>query len=144
MTVVAALPLSACAGGASRAGFGPPVARAAGPDRWRALGWEERHARMTWGLLPAMARRFRAFEGTPEPRLACVTCHGRDAEEVAYRMPHGLPPLDPANLPDPASRTVRFMREIVVPLTDRLLEAGGTITCFSCHPSAAHEARLGR
>ena len=91
---------------------------------------------MTWTLLPAMARAIHRFERTPYPRLACVTCHGRDAEEVSYRMPRALPALDPANMPDEDDDTVRFMREVVRPLADRLMEAGGTVTCFSCHPSA--------
>ncbi len=71
---------------------------------------------MTWRVLPHMARAFQTFRKEPAPSLACTTCHGKDAEAVAYQMPHGLPALDPAHLPDPKSSEIaRFMIETVTP-----------------------------
>ena len=98
------------------------------------MGFVERHEIMTFTLLPNIARRFQQFEGTEYPRISCATCHGTDAEDVHYRMPASLPPLDPDRMPDPRSRISRFMSDVVVPMTDRMMQAGGTVTCFSCHP----------
>lgn len=100
---------------------------------------------MVFTVLPAMARRFHRFEGTPHPELGCRTCHGDDAEDVDFRMPNGLAALDPENMPSATSRdaerarTARFMADVVLPTTDRLMQAGGTLTCFSCHPGAGDE-----
>ena len=103
---------------------------------------------MTFAVLPNMARSFQTFRGSEAPDMTCRTCHGPDAEAVAYRMPHGLPSLDPSRLPrrdarDPnLARTVRFMEDEVTPAMANLLgmpvvrpgEPGG-FSCFTCHPS---------
>lgn len=100
---------------------------------------------MIFTVLPALARRFQPFEGTPYPELACRSCHGDDAEEVEFRMPNGLPSLDPSHMPSADSsnpeeaRTTRFMAEVVLPTADRLMQAGGRLTCFSCHPRVGDE-----
>jgi hypothetical protein len=96
---------------------------------------------MTWLVLPNLARKFQAFAGTPYPELACVTCHGADAERVMYKMPNGLPALDALHLPNSASddpgqaRVARFMIDEVTPTTARLL-GKPDVSCFSCHPRA--------
>lgn len=130
-----ALVLTACAGAAPSVESATP--HDPGPDEWSTMGFEDRHRRMTFTVHPTLARRFQRFAETEYPELACVTCHGMDGEAVDYEMPRGLPPLDPAALPDAdTSPTARFMVEVVLPETDRLMRAGGTTTCFSCHPSA--------
>lgn len=94
---------------------------------------------MTFAVLPTMARMFQRFAASPAPDLTCTSCHGADAEAVAYRMPHGLPPLDPAHLPtaaDPDPKTAaiaRFMIEEVTPQMQRIVDA--PVTCFTCHPT---------
>jgi hypothetical protein len=86
-----------------------------------------------------MAHEFQEFAGTPYPELSCFSCHGSDAEQVAYRMPHGLPPLDPGHLPTPSdpdarrARFAKFMIEEVTPLLGELLDAPG-VSCNTCHP----------
>lgn len=157
-TAAAALAIAAgCASGpsgvvvADSTAAGDSTARAEppGPNAWEAMTFEERHGLMTWTLLPNMARRFRLFERTALPELACITCHGVDAESHDYRMPATLPPLDPAHMPsadaaDPEeARTVRFMTDVVTPFADRMMRAGGTITCFSCHPRAGEAVNGG-
>lgn len=131
--LVLALAAAACAGSAV-----PPAAPPHGPNRWASLDFTERHARMTWVLLPTLSRKLWAFERKEYPTLACATCHGRDAEARGFAMPSALPPLDPAHMPDADEPMVRFMRDVIVPTTDRLLEAGGTIDCWSCHPRGPH------
>ena len=110
-----------------------------GGGAWDQKGWEQRHGEMTWRILPNMARMFHRFEGTEVPRLSCLTCHGRNAEEVEYRMPNGLPPLDPDDLPradspdEREAKVARFMMEDVTPFLARMLDAR-EVSCFTCHP----------
>lgn len=119
----------------------PAVAGDAPSDEWATASWEERHDTMTWLVLPNLARKFQAFAGTPYPELSCVTCHGDDAERVLYKMPNGLPALDPAHLPTAHSdnprqaRFATFMIDEVTPSTARLL-GKPDVSCFTCHPRA--------
>jgi hypothetical protein len=101
---------------------------------------------MTWVVHPNMARLFQRFAKTESPELTCRTCHGADAEQVQYKMPHGLPALDPTRLPDPAgagreARIAKFMIEEVTPQMAELLgvalydpRTGRGFGCFGCHP----------
>ena len=123
------LALLLCACGATQTVAAP---RAPRENRWASMSWEARHERMTFAMLPSMATRLREFRGTEEAELACVSCHGMDAEAVDYRMPRGLPALDPAAMPEGDVAT--FMADVVVPAADRIMRAGGTTTCFTCHP----------
>jgi hypothetical protein len=105
---------------------------APGSDEWAPLSWEERHDVMTWSLLPAMMPVIQRTFATKDPELNCRTCHGANAEAVAYKMPNGLPALDPAHLP--SGKIADAMRRDVTPLLSDIL--GKPDTCFSCHPSA--------
>jgi len=104
-------------------------------DEWSARSWEERHDVMTWVVLPNLARTFQRWKKSADPSLTCRTCHGKDAEEVDYRMPHGLPPL--ARIPSPGdpslTPTERFMIDEVTPQMRELL-GSPTLSCNSCHP----------
>ena len=140
--------LAACGGASGGPARQPPLAAAAGNDSWARASWEDRHDAMTFLVLPNMARLFQRHAGAAFPTLTCRTCHGPDAEEVHYKMPHGLPALDPAHLPaaddpDPGrARTARFMEEEVTPqMADLLGEAAhdprtnAGFSCFRCHPA---------
>lgn len=111
---------------------------------WGRKSWEERHDVMTWLVLPTMARKFQAFAGTEYPELSCFSCHGADAELRRYEMPHGLPALDPAHLPDPHSKDARearyaaFMTDEVTPAMQELLEMP-ELSCMTCHPLAGRK-----
>jgi hypothetical protein len=152
VTLAGALSVASCAAPAptgTRAGAGGavPPEPIASADRWSVLSWEERHDRMTWLVHPNMAKLFQSFAGTPYPAMTCRTCHGADAEQVQYKMPHGLPALDPAHLPDPRAggpkaRIAKFMIEEVTPQMADLLGAprrdpktGRGFDCFGCHPA---------
>jgi hypothetical protein len=112
---------------------------AAAVDTWRGLDWDARHDRMTWTVLPNIARAFQRYRGEAAPSLACVTCHGSDAEAVHYKMPHGLPALDPERLPRESSpdereaKIARFMNREVVPEIRELM-GSPSVSCFTCHP----------
>ena len=130
-------------------------AAAPAQESWSAMTWEDRHDVMTFAVLPNMARTFQRYRGSPDPDMTCATCHGADAEAVHYAMPHGLPALDPARMPDPngpdprEARMAKFMIEEVTPAMaelvgvplDRAGRAGRTadptrgFSCFNCHPS---------
>jgi hypothetical protein len=109
-------------------------------DTWDASSWEERHDTMSFVVLPNMARLFQRFEGTQYPELTCRSCHGRDADQVAFAMLHTLVPLDPKHLPDPRSsdpreaRIAKFMTDEVTPTFAKLIDAPpDSVSCFSCH-----------
>lgn len=137
--LVACLALGGCAAPAAARVVTPPATPER--DEWTRATWEERHDTMTWLVLPNMARKFQEFNGTPYPELACVTCHGANAEQVQYKMPNGLPPLDPAHMPSEASHDPRqarfaaFMKDDVTPSLAHLL-GKPDVPCFTCHPRA--------
>jgi hypothetical protein len=121
----------------------PAHVGAATSDGWASLSWEDRHDQMTFLVLPNMARLFQEFQHAPDPNLTCRSCHGADAERVAYRMPNGLHPLDPAHMPDPASGVAKFMTEQVTPKMIDFLgvepfdaQSGRGFGCFNCHASS--------
>ena len=129
--VVIAVMLSACASPAPPTKA--PAVEAVVDDEWARESWDERHDTMEFVVHPNMARLFQHNAHKPYPDMTCRTCHGADAEAVNYAMPHGLPPLDPAHIPD--TPTARFMAEEVTP---EMIELLGTspksFGCFNCHP----------
>ncbi|MGZ3473430.1 MAG: hypothetical protein ACXWUG_03290 [Polyangiales bacterium] len=129
---IAAILLVSCAKNAPS-----PPQPATVADEWSQTSWEDRHDAMTWMVLPNMARAFQRFHGSEDPTLTCRSCHGKDAEEVGYAMPHGLPKL--ARIPragDPTlTKTERFMIEEVVPQMREMLGAPN-LSCESCHPKS--------
>ncbi len=135
LLLLALLLLAACARpvqAPATASHGPPAT-----DAWTQATWEERHDTMTFLVLPEMAKMFQRFENKPYPDLACVSCHGADAEKIGYRMPAG-PPLDPSHLPrkdSPDAREARlaaFMADEVTPSLAEML-GKNDVGCFSCH-----------
>ena len=145
VTLVAALATGCGARGGASARSSPRAGNA-----WAGMTWEDRHDSMTFLVLPNMARLFQHFEGSAYPTMTCRTCHGPDAEAARYRMPHGLPPLDPARLPDgndpdpQRARLARFMIDDVTPQMAELLgvpqvdPSGHGFSCFGCHPARAN------
>jgi hypothetical protein len=128
----------ACGGGGTAQTARAPRETA---DEWSKTSWERRHDVMTFTVLPNMGRLFQGFRGTTAPDLTCRSCHGKDAEAVGYKMPHGLPPLDPRRLPDESSsdpriaKMAKFMREEVTPQMADLIGVGvADVSCFTCHP----------
>lgn len=123
-----------------------PGASVPASDDWAKASWEDRHDTMEFVVHPSMARLFQKHDRKPAPDLTCRSCHGADAETVQYKMPHGLPALDPAHLPDGSgndarAKTAKFMIEEVTPAMIELLEVAPWDSktkrgfgCFSCHP----------
>ena len=109
----------------------PAAAPAPREDGWAKLDFEQRHAVMTFTVLPNIARTWRDFRHTEYPEMTCRTCHGKDAESVSYRMPNpSLPRVDPAH--PPAGPVADFMRTKMLPdVMD--LTGSATFTCNTCH-----------
>ncbi len=130
-----ALVLLACGGASAPA---PRTTTAPRPDRWSRLSWDDRHDLMTFLVLPNMAPLFQREQRHPFPDMTCRTCHGQDAEAVHYAMPHGLPALDPAHMPDRRSsdpkvaRMAAFMADEVTPRMAAML-GKPDLGCFDCH-----------
>jgi hypothetical protein len=135
---IVAMGAPACA--AHSTGRAPAAVAAAGAhrDAWSPLTWEERHTEMTFLVLPNMARLFQEHDRKAAPDLTCRSCHGDDAERVAYAMPHGLSVLDPRHMPEAADDRVRFMTDEVTPkMADLLGIDRADFSCFACHPRKA-------
>jgi hypothetical protein len=92
---------------------------------------------MTFKVLPNMARAWRDWKKTEWPEMTCRTCHGKDAEDVSYKMPNpSLPPIDPSH--PPAGPAAEFMKTRVVPMMIGMLDTTPEhFSCNACHPSAA-------
>jgi hypothetical protein len=97
-------------------------------------------------VLPTMKQLFQEFDAREFAEFNCQTCHGANAREVDFRMPNGLPPLNPASMPTPESsdpdiaRWATFMKTRVQPKMVELLGVPGYdpatnqgFGCFSCH-----------
>ena len=82
-----------------------------------------------------MGAKFKEFDATRFASFGCQTCH-RDGNNADYKMPSGIFPMDPNNMPtvdDPGlGKTVKFMTETVLPTMKTILN-DSTLTCFSCH-----------
>ena len=144
-----AMALSSCGGVHREAASADAKASDGKPqvvDEWKTETWEERHDVMTFAVLPNMGRLFQRFRGEPYPTMTCATCHGKDGESVDFKMPRGLPPLDPKHMPDPDStdpkeaRITKFMIEEVTPQMADLMgkprmdpKTHRGFSCFGCH-----------
>lgn len=129
----------------TKAAPAPPATPFAPANGWSDLTYEERHAKMTFVVHPALARRFKKAGGEKTARLTCKSCHGERAEEVRYRMPaiEALRPSRVAEIYEPGadlSPLLTFMRDEVTPTTARLMgmpaydpAIGEGFSCFNCH-----------
>ena len=138
--------LIACAVTSSSSSQDEAPAHAFAPqDAWTDLSYEERHEKMTFVILPALAHRFKEAGGQKTARLTCQSCHGERAEEVRYRMP-AIEALRPDRVAEiytddaQLSPLVRFMRDDVTPMTARLMGVAvydpatrQGFSCFNCH-----------
>lgn len=144
---LAALALVSC----GPAPVGKTLPRAAAPPAaheytWDKLSFTEKHAVMTFTVMPNVGRLVQKYEKTEWPAATCERCHGSDGEAKGYKLPNSLAPLDPAHLPDPHSKDpdeaqiATFMFDEVVPQMTALLDAkpydpktGEGFYCFNCH-----------
>lgn len=129
----------------TKAELAPPAEPFAPDNGWSDLTYEERHAKMTFVVHPALARRFKKAGGEKTARLTCKSCHGERAEDVRYRMPaiEALRPSRVAEIYQPGAKLsplLTFMRDEVTPTTARLMEmpvydpaTGQGFSCFKCH-----------
>jgi cytochrome c553 len=104
-----------------------------------AMSADEKRRHMEAVVMPAMAARFRAFDGEVFAAPSCRTCHGSEG----FKMPNpGLPRLSPDGRFDLEMRhspeLTMFMFQEVVPAMRELL-GEPELDCFRCHlPRASH------
>lgn len=124
---------------------GPKYAADSRPDFGR-LDMEDRVAYMAEVVTPEMADLLAADDPEAREHFGCASCHGDGFQQVRYRMPNGLLPLDPEHMPSADSdnpreaRVTRFMQDVVTPRMAELLgeepydpETGQGLGCFACH-----------
>ena len=111
------------------------------PLNWATKPFLDKQFYMKQTVLPAMGELF--LPGHPD--FACATCHGQDLQDVKFKMPNTLKPLDPAKMPfqsedEKIRNAANFMMTKVVPKMAGLLEMSPynpeTKTgfgCFNCH-----------
>jgi hypothetical protein len=160
LAVAVAFALSTCGGGTEQAepttpepAEAEPAAEAtpeAAAGGWEGMGFEQRAALMREEVTPEMGRLFGAFDAARYSSFACANCHGQNFQEVNFRMPNGLAPLHPAEIPTMAesadaedARFARFMFGEVVPGMVRILgvqpydmETHQGFGCMNCHAMA--------
>lgn len=117
---------------------------------WADMNREQRAGYMADVVMPRMAPIFQAYDAEAYADFSCATCHGDDAQDVGFRMPNGLHPLNPEHIPsffestDPdVQRVAQFMAGEVTPAMTELLgaqpydpETHQGFSCMSCHATA--------
>lgn len=121
---------------------------------WADMDRQQRGAYMQQVVVPEMNELFAnaGISGLPSS-VSCPTCHGEDAQEVGFRMPNALHPLNPSQIPalfaseDPeVQRVALFMAGPVEHRMAELLgqeaydpETGEGFGCLNCHATAPVE-----
>ena len=113
---------------------------------WPTWSHAQKLAYMKQAVLPAEKEVFARFEPVRYASLSCETCHGQSARYGDYTMPNpDLPHLvgGKAGFVELATKqpeTLRFMQQVVVPETARLLgyppfdmEKHVGFSCYQCH-----------
>ena len=116
---------------------------------WDTWSHERKLAYMKSTVLPAERAIFARFEPVRFAKMDCETCHGASAREGRYTMPNpDLPKLVGGKggfeeLARVQPETLRFMQQVVVPETAKLLglppfdmEKHVGFSCYQCHVRA--------
>lgn len=112
-------------------------------ESWAEMDRAARLVFMQDVVMPEMGAMFFEFDSDRFADASCALCHGRDMEVVDYRMPNGVTPLDPAEIPamfESDDRMAEFMTERVWPRMTELLSAlpydpqtHQGFGCLGCH-----------
>jgi hypothetical protein len=138
--VLCALVAAACGGSPT------PAPESQAPESgttkaWGAMAADEKGAFMASDVLPKMGELFK-----PEnPGFGCASCHGANMQEVGFKMPNTLAPLDPENMPfgaadEKIAKAAAWMKSDVTPRMAGLLgeppydpATKQGFGCFGCH-----------
>lgn len=114
------------------------------PGPWSTMTTPQRFEFMQKVVVPEMGALFK--KANPNAEVTCSTCHGKDAQDVMFKMPNGLSPINVADFPltesdDPKiAAAAQFMQDEVVPAMAGLLEVDVRsmenpmgFGCFGCH-----------
>ena len=116
---------------------------------WADMTPEQRGHYMAEVVMPEMTAMFQEHDAEEFADFSCATCHGENAHDVAFHMPNGLHPLNPAEIPAMFGSTdpdLVFMTQRVWPRMAELLgeapynpETHEGFMCVNCHAVAAAE-----
>src|SRR5262245_38672767 len=102
----------------------------AAPTAFADMSHEQKVEFMGHVVVPRMEPMFEQYDADRYADFGCRTCHGENAREVEFRMPNGIHPLNPAELPamfqseDPqVQRAAQFMSGQVMPAMVEMLGA---------------------
>jgi hypothetical protein len=114
------------------------------PAEWAAMDFAQKKMFMNDTVKPQMGELF-----LPQhPDFNCPTCHGANFEQVQFKMPNDLEPLNPEKMPfssedEKIKAAAQFMAEKVVPRMAGLLgyqpydpQTKEGFGCFGCHAMA--------
>ncbi len=127
------------------------TASAGGPSTpWDDMTSEQKGQYMAEVVMPEMQRLFQEHDAERYANFSCATCHGENAHDVAFRMPNGVAPLDPAHIPQIFASEepgAVFMTRTVWPRMAQLLgepqynpETHEGFSCMHCHATATPAA----
>lgn len=110
---------------------------------WAEMSPEQRGAFMRDTVVPEMQAMFQEHDAERFADFGCATCHGETARDVGFRMPNGVAPLDPSQIPavfQSDRPMAQFMTQRVWPRMAELLgeapydsETGAGFSCLRCH-----------
>lgn len=103
---------------------------------------EDKAAFMAAEVVPTMGNVFRKLDAKEFEHFGCEVCHGKNMEQVDFKMPNSLYALPAENTiaeaKDYDEKITEFMVNEVVPTFAKLLhEKPGDpagVSCFTCHP----------
>ncbi|TNE51914.1 MAG: hypothetical protein EP343_02455 [Deltaproteobacteria bacterium] len=110
-----------------------------GTKKWADMTFDEKRAYMSSTVLPAVAALFKEYDSTRFGQVGCTLCHGTDMVAKKFKMPNGIRPFSPQNVPS-QGKGVDFMKQKLMPKMIELLglkpfdpSTGKGFGCFSCH-----------
>ncbi len=118
---------------------------------WADMSFEQKRDYMRDVVMPRMQTVFQDYDSERFSSFTCATCHGSDAFSVNFRMPNGLAPLDPQNIPALfENEETRPMAEFMAgPVEHTMAELLGEqpydpetqqgFGCLNCHATAGAE-----
>jgi hypothetical protein len=158
LVLLSVLVLASCGGssgsegtaeGSGETGGGETTAEPTAHVAWADMTPEQRGHYMAEVVMPEMSAMFQEHDAEEFADFSCATCHGDNAHDVAFHMPNGLHPLNPAEIPAMFGSTdpdLVFMTQRVWPRMAELLEmqpydpeTHEGFSCMHCHATAAAE-----
>ena len=106
------------------------------PKSWEEMDRQGRMEFMGTVVLPAMKEKFQAHDAGRFAEFKCDTCHGKNKQEVDFKMPNDITPLPAEGTIEAAKamdeKMTAFLVEAVVPEMKKM-SGEDDFGCFDCH-----------